>query len=646
MDRDRSEWVRAALEEALRKDYEILSLHGQGGMGMVFCARERALERLVAIKALAPGGALTPAARDRFHREARLAAALSHPSIVPIFNFGETPTSPSIPFIVMSFVRGESLGRQLRHEGRLSPDATRHILLDLSDALDHAHTRGIIHRDIKPENVLIAAESRRAMLADFGIAKALSDGSHLTQSGVAIGTPEYMSPEQAAGGRDIDHRSDLYSLGALGYTMLAGRPPHQGDGVASVMAKHLLEDPVPLRELAPTAPQDLVAAISRCLEKNPERRWPDAHALHRALAREASEDEPVAEELRAITGFGAFMVIVLLFAVVLAVDGWVSNDGLLMVIAPLAGLLIAVGFVNHARGIAANGYTLRDVLSVSMWPPKWWGLWWPRSLRRPGDVWECLPTSARLTRALSTLIFATILVWLVVRSWLPSPTRVGVDSGMRWLPGLGLFVVATGLLRWTRIGFAFKDAWRLLFGPTVGATFWNQPHVSGVLVTRPDAAPACATPPPDTARAVLHAIEDAAGRLGGRARAAGGAATDAAHLLVNDIERLDAEIEGLSGDASPEELARVERRLSELRETQREARQHLEEYAKLMRAQADLLEVKRLDREDANGTLGAIWTVMERLRGLSGGGTPLETELLERLRALVAAARARPRPGF
>src|SRR5687768_2644119 len=169
MDRDRSEWVRAELEKALGARYEILGLHGQGGMGMVFCARERALERLVAIKALAPGVALTAAARDRFCREARLAAALSHPSIVPIFDFGETPTSPCIPYIVMAFVRGESLGRQLRHEGRLSPDATRRILLDLSDALDHAHSRGIIHRDIKPENVLIASESRRAMLADFGI---------------------------------------------------------------------------------------------------------------------------------------------------------------------------------------------------------------------------------------------------------------------------------------------------------------------------------------------------------------------------------------------------------------------------------------------------------------------------------------------
>ena len=200
MDRDRSESARAALEDALSARYEILNLHGQGGMGMVFCARARALEKLVAIKVLLPG-ALTTVARDRFRREARLAASLSHPSIVPVFEFDETG---GFPYIIMEFVRGESLGRRLRQEGRLPPDATRRILLDLSDALDHAHRRGIIHRDLKPENILIAAESGRPLLVDFGIAKAMDDGSHLTLSGVMIGTPEYMSPEQAAAERDID----------------------------------------------------------------------------------------------------------------------------------------------------------------------------------------------------------------------------------------------------------------------------------------------------------------------------------------------------------------------------------------------------------------------------------------------------------
>jgi hypothetical protein len=144
---------------------------------------------------------------------------------------------------------------------------------------------------------------------------------------------------------------------------------------------------------------------------------------------------------------------------------------------------------------------------------------------------------------------------------------------------------------------------------------------------------------------MLHAIEDAAGRLGGRAREIGSDAADAARLLVEDVERLDADIENLTRDADPEGLAQMERRLTRLHETQRDARQHLEEYAKIMRGQADLLDMKRLDREDARATLRAIWTALERLREQSMGGTPPESELIERLRALAAAARGRPRNG-
>ena len=632
MGRDGSEFVRAALTEALGARYEILDLHGQGGMGLVYCARERALERLVAIKVLTPHSVLTGDARARFRREARLAAALSHPSIVPVFDFGE---SGDFAYIVMAFIRGESLGRRLRHEGRLPANLTRHVLLDLADALDHAHNHGIIHRDLKPENVLIAADSGRALLADFGIAKALSDGARLTHSESAIGTPEYMSPEQAAGRRDIDGRTDLYSLGAVGYTMVAGRPPHQGDSAADVMARILTEDPVPLRTLAPEAPQDLVAAITRCLEKSPERRWPDARALHRALAREASEDEPVAEELRAVTGFGAFVLLVIVAAAGFAISSFASSRWPGGWVALLSGLLISVGFLIYARGIATSGYALRDVLRVSMWPPKWWGLWWPRGLRRPGDVWDSLPTSARLARVLLSITFLLTLVWLVMGtepSWM-TPVILGL-----WV--VVLLVIGVALVRWQRIGFNPQHASRLLFGPTIGATFWSLPHVSAVLVTSPNAAAVRDTPVPDTVRAMLHAIEDAAEQLSGRARERGSAAADAARVLVDDIEQLDSDIESLARDADPEELARVEQRLTQLHDTHRDARQHLEEYVRIMRRQAELIDVKRLERDDAHGALRAIWMVIDRLREESRHGTP-DTELLERLDALATAARGR-----
>ena len=315
-----------------------------------------------------------------------------------------------------------------------------------------------------------------------------------------------------------------------------------------------------------------------------------------------------------------------------------------MIIAPLAGLAVAAGFVNYARGISANGYALRDVLRVSLWPPKWWGLWWPRGLRRPSDVWDCLPTSARLARLLLTVAFAVILVWVVTLPALPDNARGLARATVMGISLMALGAVAVGLARWRGIGLRAQDASRLLFGPTVGATFWNQEHIIRLLITRPDAAPACATPQPDTVRGLLHSIEDATARLTGQARATGSAAAEAGRLLVDDIERLDAEIESLLGDAAPEELAQLERRLADMGDVEHPARQHLEEYVRFMRGQADRVEVKRLDREDANGTLREMWVVLQRLRDQSERGTPPEKDLLGHLEALCVAARARYRP--
>jgi hypothetical protein len=240
-------------------------------------------------------------------------------------------------------------------------------------------------------------------------------------------------------------------------------------------------------------------------------------------------------------------------------------------------------------------------------------------------------------------MFAAILVWLVIRASLPEVMREPARWSVVGLSVLALLAVVTSLVRWRGIGFATQDASRLLFGPTVGMTFWNQPHVSAVLLARPDAAPACATPAPDTVRAMLHAIEDASGRLTGRARQAGSVAAEAARALVDTIERLEGEIETLTRNADPEELANVERRLTQLPEGQRDPRDHLEHYAKWMRGQADLLEVRRLDRDDATGTLRAIWTVLERLREQSTRGIAPEAEVLERLHALAAGRVRGPR---
>ncbi len=237
----------AALQAAVGDRYEVLRLLGRGAMGAVFLAREKALDREVAIKVLPPEGS-AEGERERFRREARIAARLTHPHIVPLHAFGE---ADGLLYYVMGHVRGESLGSRLRRGVSLA--VARRILTELADALDHAHRNGIVHRDVKPDNVLLEDESGRALLTDFGIARRETNAA-LTAVGSIVGTPQYMSPEQAAG-QALDGRSDLYSLGVLGYALLAGRLPFEGRSVSDVLVQHRTAEPPPLARVAPTVPE-------------------------------------------------------------------------------------------------------------------------------------------------------------------------------------------------------------------------------------------------------------------------------------------------------------------------------------------------------------------------------------------------------
>src|SRR6059036_3911684 len=212
----------ARLVQALGTSYTVEGEIGRGGMGVVYNARDERLKRRVAVKVLPPELAFREEIRLRFLREAETAARLSHPHIVPIHSVGEGPDG--LVYFVMAYVDGESLGAKLKRRGRLPPDEARRIMLETADALGAAHALGIIHRDVKPDNILLEGSRGRVVVTDFGIAKALSSttGGALTGTGVAIGTPHYMSPEQAAGDREIDGRSDIYSLGVVAYQMLAG----------------------------------------------------------------------------------------------------------------------------------------------------------------------------------------------------------------------------------------------------------------------------------------------------------------------------------------------------------------------------------------------------------------------------------------
>jgi serine/threonine-protein kinase len=276
---------------ALGEAYTIEGEIGRGGMGVVYRARDERLQRRVAIKVLPPELAFQDEIRQRFMREAQTAAKLSHPNIVPIHGVDE---GGGLVYFVMGLVDGESLGARIKRRGQLPMEEVRRIMKETADALSAAHAFSVVHRDIKPDNILLEGTRGRVMVTDFGIAKALSgagSGATLTGAGVAIGTPAYMSPEQAAGEREIDGRSDVYSLGVVAYQMVTGELPFQAPTVAGILMKQITE-PAPMVTLKRAdVPEDLALAISRCLEKDPENRWPTADSLRRAL------------ETRTVTGY-------------------------------------------------------------------------------------------------------------------------------------------------------------------------------------------------------------------------------------------------------------------------------------------------------------------------------------------------------
>jgi eukaryotic-like serine/threonine-protein kinase len=279
--------LRAHVQRALAAHYELDCEIGRGGMGIVYRAKDRRLKRQVAIKLLPPELAFRSEIKSRFLREAETAAQLSHPNIVPIYTVDE---QEQLVFFVMAYISGDNLAKRLHERGVLTVDETRKVLREVADALAYAHDRGVVHRDIKPDNILLDAVTGRPMVTDFGIARAMdSEGdSRLTATGMAIGTPAYMSPEQAAGEREIDGRSDLYSLGILGYQMLTGEPPFVAGSTPAMLVKHISERPIPVEQRRSDVPPDLARSVMMLLEKDPANRFPTASALVAALdAREA-----------------------------------------------------------------------------------------------------------------------------------------------------------------------------------------------------------------------------------------------------------------------------------------------------------------------------------------------------------------------
>ena len=276
--------LRDRLIVAVGEQYDVQGELGRGGMAIVYRAIDIRLRRHVAIKLLPPDLAFRQDVKSRFLREAATAAQLSHSSIVPIYTVDERE---GLVYFVMACVDGESLGARLAREPRMPIDEARRIVGDVADALGYAHARGVIHRDVKPDNILLESRTGRPMVTDFGIARAAEADSRLTVTGFAVGTPAYMSPEQAMGEREVDGRSDIYSLGIVAYQMLAGELPFTASNTPAMMMKHLSERPRPLTTMRRDVPAPLAAAIDRAMAKKPEDRWATAHEFRDALSADA-----------------------------------------------------------------------------------------------------------------------------------------------------------------------------------------------------------------------------------------------------------------------------------------------------------------------------------------------------------------------
>jgi serine/threonine-protein kinase len=267
------------------KDYYVLRRLGRGAMAEVYLAQQASLDRQVALKVLNADLALDPNYVRRFHHEARAAAALIHGGIVQIYEVGQVD---GVHFIAQEYVPGRNLGEVIRSSGSLAPSLALDILRQVTSALHKAASQGIVHRDVKPENIMLA-RSGEVKVADFGLARVQGDrAAQLTQIGVTMGTPLYMSPEQIEG-RELDARSDIYSLGITAYHMLAGEPPFTGDSPLSVALQHLNQSPPPLISRRSDVPQALAKVIERMIAKKPADRFSDPAALSGELHAVAME---------------------------------------------------------------------------------------------------------------------------------------------------------------------------------------------------------------------------------------------------------------------------------------------------------------------------------------------------------------------
>ena len=340
-----------SLQEALAGHYALERELGRGGMAIVYLARDVRLDRPVAIKLLPPELAAHEKLRDRFMREARTAARLSHPHIVPIHAVDEVR---GYVFYVMSYVDGETLAERVANRGPLPPREVSRLLREVAGALAAAHGQGVVHRDVKPGNILLERATGRAMVTDFGIAR-VADGGE-TAVGELLGTPEYMSPEQAAGDA-VDARSDVYSLGVVAYYMVSGQLPFTAPTIQAVLAKQLTQEPPPVASVAAAIPRSLANAIDMCLLKEPSRRFQSAEAFSDALAPVLVRQREVPVPVR------AFLDPRKMWALAVA-PAMMITGGIVVLTTSLPHLFTTLGYVGLIRAVGAGNVLLGALMPL------------------------------------------------------------------------------------------------------------------------------------------------------------------------------------------------------------------------------------------------------------------------------------------
>ncbi|MDQ6634978.1 MAG: serine/threonine protein kinase [Gemmatimonadota bacterium] len=637
--------LQAMLTGALGQQYEILRPLGQGGMGAVYLARERALERFVAVKVLRPELAEAQSGRERFRREARVVAQLSHPSILPLHTFGEV-SGGGTWYFVMGYVRGVSLAERLRVEGRLGSGDAHRILTELADALECAHRSGIIHRDIKPANILLDADSGRAVLADFGISKVSGGGESLTATGLVVGTPHFMSPEQALGSMEADERSDLYSLGAVGYAMLAGREPFSGVSAEQVMYRRLTHDAPLLATVAPSVPKELADVVMRCLARDPAQRWQTARAMREALARASGETASLPEPVRELPVFGPYALIWAALWTGLAATPFRSiGDRALLV---LIALLVPAGLALQLWNVAGDGMSLRELTRIAFWPPEWWGMWWPRSLRRPTDLWARLPRPARAVRALLSAFIIALPTMILLREWVMATSgapRFEVRQAFERVEVALVLVTVAGIavaFLWAlQRRLSLSDTVRVLFGATTPARGWDAPTVARVLAPRTGLNHAPAGDSPTEHALAISELAKLLPALGADSRAELSAT---AHALLDAIQECDAEVARLSCDASVGELDRLAAQLGAFDADaegaagpeRRELRDLLERQLALLRRMRVRCEAVSQERARLFSLLRGLWQQLSIAHDSALEGKAASDASLGRVRDLLA----------